>query len=530
MNHTSSLLTLTLFLSAAINACNCEASPPQSESLQNKTQNKVQWKKGLSDKALAMQRGFSEITFMADRSAKKWKGWHDDRKQFGLTAFRYQLAFAGYGCTAAAAETPAYRELIEKQLHDLCERIIDVRTWPYITSYWKFGDLPPDPCRYENVMYTGHLTHLMCLYEHMIGDHRYSEKGWDFTWKDGRKTDYTLKKAIERMHVQSVANPSGGICCEPSMIFAVCNSHSSISYLLHDLLHDTEYAKINQKWFDWMSRRFRNSTGLDRSFLYTLYQTDLGLFAPFGDVGSDSWALGWGHPWFPDTKFSKTGWKYIRYVAAWKEQTDKKSGKKKCKCHAKSNPATQCCGLSSTIVSNSFIPLIAVQMEGKESQSAKKIIQWLDDECGEKVDLDGDSYAESFHYKAPPGYAAPVTGNILAALTTDGDAMRHFYRTSRQKLRTEPTLAHVDYPNLYVRAAEYRDGTLRFVILKGTPTFSGQTELICTNIPNNSNNSKTIKIYRNGKPFHDFRHENGKLILTTTIKGETVFEVVTSLK
>ena len=479
------------------------------------------WKEGLSDKALAMQRAFSEMTFLSDRSDKNWKGWYDDGKQFGLDALRYQLAFAGYGCAAAAAKTPAYRELVERQLHDLCERIIDVRVWPYVASYWDYGDTTPDPCLYENVMYTGHMTHLMCLYEHLTGDQRYSTDGWNFVWKDARKTHYTLEKAIQRLHVQSVANPSGGICCEPKMIFVVCNSHSSISFMMHDLLHGTEYSKVNQKWFDWLRRRFRNTNALDssRSFFYMVYQTEVNLFLPVGDVGNDGWALGWGNPWFPDEAFAKQGWKFVRHFATWKKGL--REEKKECKCHAKSNPATQCCGIDSTIVSNSFVPLVAVQNEGKDSEIAKQIIHWLDEQCGRQVDLDGDSHAESFLYKAPQGYETPVTGNILAALTTDGDAMRKFYRTSRKELLTQPTLAHVDYPNHYVRAAEYRNGTLRFVILKGNPSFSGQTELICTNIP------QKPKVYRDGKPFDNFRYENGKLTITTTIENETVFEVIT---
>lgn len=482
------------------------------------------WKAGLSDRALAMQRGFSEITFLADRHDQNWKGWYDDGDQFGLTAFRYQLAFAGYGCAAAATETPAYRELVEKQLHDLCQRMIDGRTWPYITSYWSYGEAAPDPCRYDNVMYSGHLTHLMCLYEHLTGDRHYSEEGWDFVWKDGRTTHYTLVEAIERLHVQSVANPSGGICCEPNMIFAVCNSHNSISYLLYDVLHGTEYAKVNQKWFDWMSRRFRNQANLDRSFLYSCYMAKFDFFVPVGDAGADGWALSWGYPWYPETDFAKLGWQYMLHLGKWKENVAEgdESDKKKCQCHVKPSPAAECCSLHSTIVSNSFIPLLAVQMEGKESPTAEKIIRWLDAQCGQSVDLDGDSHAESFVYQAPAGYVAPVTGNILAALTTDGDAMRQFYRTSRQNLFTEPTLAHVDYPNIYVRAAEYHDGTLRFVVLKGKPSFAGQTELVCTNIPPDA------KVVRDGKPFSQFRRDNDKLIITTTVEKETVFEILSN--
>lgn len=196
------------------------------------------WRAGLTDRELALARWFSQLTFLQDRSAKPWPTWHDDGKQLGTSSLRYQLAFAGYGCAAQAAQTPAYRELIQQQLRDLCERMLDVRVWSYVTHYWQYGANPPDPCLYENVIYTGHLTQLMCLYELLTGDTRYSEAGWDFVWRDGRRVHYHLRQAIERLHVQSERSVHGGICCEPDLVFATCNSHSAASFLLFDLLHD----------------------------------------------------------------------------------------------------------------------------------------------------------------------------------------------------------------------------------------------------------------------------------------------------
>jgi hypothetical protein len=232
------------------------------------------WDPGLSDRELAISRWFSQLTYLQDRASQPWPRWHDDGKQLGITGLRYQLAFAGYGCAAMAARTPAYRQLAAQQLGDLCERLIDARVWYYVTRYWKYGDEPPDPCRYENVMYTGHLTHLMCLYELLTGDTRYSDAGWDFAAWDGRRLHYTLRQAVERLHVQSVRSPHGGICCEPNLVFATCNSHSAASFLLFDLLHGTQYADVNQKWFTWMARNFRRTEPTAPEFFYRTYHQD----------------------------------------------------------------------------------------------------------------------------------------------------------------------------------------------------------------------------------------------------------------
>ncbi|MCP4644565.1 MAG: hypothetical protein GY851_29240, partial [bacterium] len=307
-----------------------------------------------------------------------------------------------------------YRELVEKQLLDLCERILDIRTWHYVTAYWDYGSDPPDPCRYENVMYTAHVTQLMCLYELFTGDMRYSEKGWDFVWKDGRKTHYTLEEAIKRLHKQSVDNPTGGIPCEPNLIFADCNSHSATSFILHDIIHGTDYADANEKWFKWMTEHFRNKVPLTRSFLYVIYNRSEEVFIPVGDVGADCWALGYGYPWFPDTAFAKEGWQHIVKRAKWKKP-------KRGQMYAENNPGVGCCGGGSLNVANAFIPLTGVQAGGTSDPTVAKVLAWLEAECGRKLDTDDDGHKESYCYHTCEAHRIPATGTIVTALATDGD-------------------------------------------------------------------------------------------------------------
>jgi len=470
------------------------------------------WKPGLSDRELAIQRWFSYLTFLSDRKATPWPEWFDDGKQFDVSAFRYQLAFCGYGCTAMAAKTPAYREVIQRQLRDICERIIDVRVWHYVTHYWQYGDAPPDPCLYENVMYTGHLTQLMCLYELMTGDMRYSKQGWDFVWRDGRKIHYTLDKAIRRLHTQSVANRPGGVCCEPGMSFADCNSPSSVSYLIHDLLHGTEYAKVNAKWFDWMSKKFRNRMPGATTFLYVVYKAKEDLFMPVGDCGADGWALGWGHPWYPDETFCRQGWEYLLKNGKWTSPTPDQM-------YAEINPLIACCAKPTPGAANSFLALTGVQAEGAEGPTVKKIINWMDAQFGRPVDTDGDGHKESYCYHTCNAFRIPVTGNMAAALATDGDSMRKLYRTPRDKILSAPTLARVDYPNVLVRSAEYIAPTLRFTVLKGKPDFKGKTELVCKGIPTGA----TVR--RDGTSYANVERKGATLTIRTDVDSERIFEI-----
>jgi hypothetical protein len=470
------------------------------------------WQPELSDRELAIGRWFSQLTCLQERATQPWPEWHDDGKQLGITSLRYQLAFAGYGCAALAARTPAYRELAARQLGDLCERLIDSRVWFYVPLYWRYGADFPDPCRYENVMYTGHLTHLMCLYELLTGDTRYSDAGWDFVARDGRRLHYTLRQAIERLHVQSVDSPHGGICCEPGLVFATCNSHSAASFLLFDLLHGTQYAEVNQKWFSWMSQHFRRQEPTAREFLYLTYHQRRKAFLPVGDVGADGWTLGWGYPWFPTTEFAREGWQHILDKAEWLRPDDQTQ-------YAQNNLLTSCCGGASPALSNAFLPLLAVQVEGRDGPTAVKLLRWLEKKFGREADLDGDGHRESYYYQADDALRIATTGMIATALVTDRDSLRQLHRTPRRGLLAEPTVAHVDYPHVYVRAAEYRAPVLRFVVLKGTPSFRGQTEVVCTQIP------AQATVTRDGQPYPDCTQTDAKLVIRTDVDREHVFEV-----
>ena len=97
--------------------------------------------------------------------------------------------------------------------------------------------------------------------------------------------------------------------------------------------------------------------------------------------------------------------------------------------------------------------------------------------------------------------------------------MRNLYRSPRTIILAEPSLAEVDYPNVYVRAAEFKDSILRFVVLKGNPAFSENTELICTQLPG------AATVFRNGAPWTSFVQKEDTLRISTDLNEEYVFEV-----
>jgi len=70
-----------------------------------------------------------------------------------------------------------------------------------------------------------------------------------------------------------------------------------------------------------------------------------------------------------------------------------------------------------------------------------------------------------------------------------------------------------------VRAAEYRKPVLRFVVLKGTPRFSGETEIVCTQIRGKAT------VSRDGAAWTAISQTGDSLRITTDVDTEHVFEV-----
>ena len=67
----------------------------------------------------------------------------------------------------AKAANDEVRERVGKVLANCFERMLRTDVWAYSQSksYWGRTPWAPDPCYRENVMYTGHLLHLLALYE-----------------------------------------------------------------------------------------------------------------------------------------------------------------------------------------------------------------------------------------------------------------------------------------------------------------------------------------------------------------------------
>ncbi|MFH1539819.1 MAG: hypothetical protein ABIH66_12770 [bacterium] len=470
---------------------------------------------GLTDKQLAIQRWFAYLTHLNPGGEEGWEGWYHDKAQLGLDSYRYSLAFMGYAAGAMAYKTPAYTEVSAKILDDSIRKMIEKRVWDFIKVYWKDEPTFPDPVVWENIMYSGHLMQLIALYESITGDMKYSTEGWDFVWDDKTVIHYTAEKLMQVVYDQVDQDERGGVPCEPDSIFVICNDHPHNAFVLYDAIHGTNFTALDEKWRGWMEKEAPLPRVKGKDYLKISYLRDKETWTTgFGVPGSDGWALAWMYQWTANPKFVCDGWKVMRDNKLWKKA---KTGG----AYLKATSFAQMFGVDDAS-GTSFYPIVEAQCHKEGVSRNNDVYAYYENQYGAFVDLDGDGLNESYYYDAEHKNRLWVTANLVTAMVTKGDSLREMYRKPFFKERDgEPFLAHADYPNVWVKMAEFskKENKLSFTVVKGSAKLDGETELICGNIRN------VKSITRNGATLDNYKLESGELRITTGVDGETNFVV-----
>ncbi len=255
---------------------------------------------------LAYQRWFSSITWQLPEERRD-EHWNIGGRQHNPSSIRYHAAMVGYAAAALGMRTPAYRGETCRIIGNTIERLLDERTWAYSADYWK--ETSGDPCAQENIMYTGHLLHLLALYEAWTGESRYRTAGFDFV-SNGKSVHYDTMKLARSIVRQMQANPSGGVTCEPGLIFFPCNNHPQAGLLLLEKMGLGQWKSERHKWEEWSlnSYRARVGDGLVRLF----YHQPSEAFCPIGLPGGDGWSILWYAPWAHDVETPRRLWREAR--------------------------------------------------------------------------------------------------------------------------------------------------------------------------------------------------------------------------
>lgn len=496
---------------------------------------------GFTDKQLAalnflqfIMRGDKEFPTAADAASHtadyKWPApWHNDHTQLGLKGLRYNVAFSAYAAAElAAAHTPAFPALAATILKDAFARLVHPDSW----SYWdipgkcgfpwsglcekanismcemnpelKHSSWCPDPVRYQNVMYSGHLAHVGALYEAISGDTSLSTKGWEFYGPPNERRGvgpipYTMKKLLDAIHGQMKWSKSGGFACEPTVVYLVCNQHTYTASRLYDAITgppspgQPPYSSEKRKWLKYLNEtavRKKSHGPLGEGFFEILYQEQLrevGLpWVEIADIGgcagNDGWAGVALGMWAADDAVHG-GKDLLRRLrtslagnSAW--QADKASGG--AYLHQAHWPyETE--GYTNEIAT-AWAPAALGGWGGTHASRVEDAFAYMEHEFGTPIDTDGDGVADGYYYNVDKKNGTHndqmwSTGSLFMGMVRDDAIVTSLYDGSRPKqARLQPHLQEVvpGAPSALVRRAVFeldaagaKRGTLKLKLTAG---------------------------------------------------------------
>lgn len=180
---------------------------------------------------------------------------------------RYLIAFSGYAVAQTARHTPAYRAPYRAALDTFIQRMLQPPAWRDWVEVWK-GESPLGP---DNIMYTGHLVHMMTLYRDLSGDRKYEQPtafGFDrFRYTTEVRSLAASIAAQAEGAVDGKGARTYGVACEPGRVYLPCNTPHRLNQILFDRMYGTRYATSNDQWIAWIKSNMVHSSGV----LYDLY-------------------------------------------------------------------------------------------------------------------------------------------------------------------------------------------------------------------------------------------------------------------
>jgi hypothetical protein len=189
----------------------------------------------------------------------------DVQGQLGMAAYRYSIAFGVYYLAYLQYhKLPAWSEAIQPAIDRAIQKILQRPVWEYwATESRGVPMVEPnlnrpypeshDPVGDKNVMYSGHLGHMINLYETLYRDSKWDGPGsLVFQWTDTEKYVYDNRTLEQVMYQQMRNNLYHGICCEPNEVFSQCNQHPILSFFLFDSIHGTHLAEVSSEFLAFM--------------------------------------------------------------------------------------------------------------------------------------------------------------------------------------------------------------------------------------------------------------------------------------
>jgi hypothetical protein len=266
----------------------------------------------LSDKEMGHIRW---IVKLAQQPPGDWSymGGEEEGQEW-MEAYRYQLAFMTYALALAQYhKTPAYGELYQKTIDSLVQKMTRRDVWAFWAESSKGGKkLNPalkekgpgwiDPVADKNIMYSGHILHMVELYQMLYRDRKYDKPGslvftWEWIKEPLNRFEYDSNKLAGVIHKQFKDNSWHTIECEVNAIFAQCNQHPVLGLMLYDHNHGTNLSSVRDivgKIF--LDKKFLNPDTHNFMYFYMLQQDKV---IPASSPSADGWTGAFMHAWDP---------------------------------------------------------------------------------------------------------------------------------------------------------------------------------------------------------------------------------------
>jgi hypothetical protein len=442
--------------------------------------------------------------------------------QEGMEAYRYQLGYMAYALAFAQYhKTPAYRELYQKALDNLIQKMVRKDVWYYWENTSKGFTVtdPPqrgrglgwiDPVVEKNIMYSGHLINMVELYQMLYRDDKYDKpKSITFRWNLFEKLrnifEYDGNKLAAVLHEQFMENPLHMIECEVGLAFPVCNQHPLLGLILYDHNHGTNLAAPVK---DLMMKTFTEKGLLDpatQDFLQ-FYMIDQGkAIGPPSPVNNASV----GMP-----------------MHAWKTELIEKLYPIHAKKVEFAKDGTATVGGDEGFGPTSVPGFAGYAKEMGDEKTAGKLIAWMEKNCSPQWMGNKYFYPRNDEKKISASFN---TYAAVAELNVKNGVWSIYNRPWNDSYFTQPFISGVEHPKAIVKQAYY-DSAKDVLAVTLLP---GEQSMIHTSFAvNKLDQAKAYTIKKNGKLVG--RLKKGALEPVSRMKGieytkEGILKISTSL-
>lgn len=232
---------------------------------------------------------------LGDGQLDTFWGMGAESRQLAFTSRRYHLAFCFYAVAGAFQHVPGYAAEARRILDWLIGQMLDFRTWGYSREYWP-EQLDPFTCK-ENVMWLGHVLAMVTLYEALLGDSRFRSR---IAVRDTHGNVFVSSTPALAAHIACAYrdSPHGGLCCEPGLVFFMCQNHALYGLRLEERLSGTSFQDVLDRWESYAMQHFGANVG-GAIQLCQVSCLSWQLPARLGHLGADGWSVAYWVPWSP---------------------------------------------------------------------------------------------------------------------------------------------------------------------------------------------------------------------------------------